>query len=427
MSTKSVLFDEFIDFLHSLNHPTFTENGKQFQWSLYKMRHFCSYLGDPQNRIKCIHVAGTNGKGSCVSIMASYLRLSGYRVGIYISPEVMDVRERIQVNGKMISKHFMADFYQKLIEYSDVFFSSNPNIAFDTYSQVFVALAFSYFNKKNVDFAVIETGIGGLNDPTNIIMPVLSIITSIGYDHTELLGNDLRSIAKEKSGIIKYAIPVVVGHIPQQVESVFSQYAKNNNSCLYFMDKQRASSFPTQLITDSPSYEINNVECCKLALNVLEKNKVISTFDDELFVEAVFRHKEMNNLKGRWQKLYNKPDIYADICDNELAAENVFQHVKQLSKSNNYKRLVIIIGLTGPSKTGVLKHLPRNATYFFTQSHGYISAQEVKAATGFEGDCFLSPSKALERYMTNKDPLDLVIIIGSIHIISEAINFFDNW
>lgn len=417
-------FDDFLNFIHNLNHPTYEMDGRLYQWPLCRMEQFCHYLGDPQDQLKIIHVAGTNGKGSCVSILSSYLRFCGYKVGIYISPEVIDVRERIQINGEYVDSTYVSDFYCKIQAYIQCQEKKHLK-AFDTYSQVLVALAFSYFKDMHVDFAIIETGIGGLNDPTNIVTPILSVITSIGFDHMSLLGYDLMSIARAKSGIIKKNIPVVVGCIDSSIKDVFLNAAQEKQSPIYYVNKYLVADSRTDNVQGATPYQDDNVACCWLSINVLSKYKYDVPVCREKLMMATTSYKTLNNLRGRWEKIYSKPDIYLDICDNELGAESVFRHVNRLMCERSYSRLVIIIGLTGPSKLGVVKYLPRNAIYYYTQSRSFISAEEVKDAIGVSGECFLLPSDAIEKYLKESHPNDLVLVVGSIHVVRDAIIFFE--
>lgn len=416
---------EFLKFLHSLHHPTYEKDGVLYQWPLKKMTDFCHYMGDPQQKLKMIHVAGTNGKGSCVAILSSYLRILGFSVGIYISPEVLDFRERIQVNGRPISTSYIEEFYKNLLDYSLAHHNKRLQDLFDTYSQVLVAMAFSYFNNQRVDYAIIETGIGGENDPTNIITPVLSIITSIGFDHTKLLGNELRTIAKAKCGIIKDGIPVIVGQIDSTIKEVFISVAEQKHSQVFFTDEYIKIDFMFEGESKKVSpYLKRNAECCWVGVSVLSYQERIGRPNWTYFEKAVHVHKMENNLHGRWEKVSSRPDIYLDICDNELGAKCVFKYVEEMMRQGMYERLVIIIGLTGPSKLNVIQYLPQDAKYYYTQSHGYISAEEVRSVAGFIGDCFSSPVDAIQCYLSCKEKDDLVLVAGSIHIITDALRFF---
>lgn len=420
------LYLNFVRFLHSLHHPSYeTKDGRQHQWPLRKMSEFCKYLGDPQQKLKIIHVAGTNGKGSCVSIIASYLQLSGFKVGVYISPEILDIKERIQINGELISVEYIEQFYKKVIEYSSFKFYNNEHNSFDTYSQVLVAMAFSYFKTKKVDFAIIETGIGGELDPTNIVTPILSVITTIGYDHTALLGQDLESIAKAKCGVIKKMIPVVVGCIDDSLKKVFSNDAKSKHSSIIYTDESNDENHPFGKIEIHLPYLHPNADCCWSAIGVLSKLNYINKPDIHIFQKAVSEYRQLYSLRGRWEQVYSKPDIILDICDNELGAKCVFKDVATIMKSNVYGRLIIIMGLTGPSKIDMIKYFPSNALYYYTESHGYISANRVKALLGYPGECYQTPTDAIKSYLLDKQESDLVLVVGSIHIITDAIRFFD--
>lgn len=420
------MYFSFVAFLHSLHHPSYeTKDGKHHQWPQRKMIDFCEFLGNPQNELKIIHVAGTNGKGSCVSIISSYLQLSGFKVGVYMSPEVLDIKERIQINGELISMEYVELFYEKVIKYSRISVYKNEYNSFDTYSQVLVALAFSYFNSKKVDYAIIETGIGGEFDPTNIVTPILSVITSIGYDHTALLGHNLEKIAKAKCGIIKKKIPVVVGRIDNSLKKVFSDVAKSKQSSIFYTDENNEVFKLFEKLEIYTPYQQNNADCCWLVIGVLSRLNYISKPNIRIFMKAMSEFRHLNNLRGRWEQVYSKPDVILDICDNELGARCVFKFIANIMKSDLYDRLIIIMGLTGPSKIDMLKYFPSSALYYYTQSHGYISADRVKALLGYSGECYQTPTAAIKSYLVDKRDSDLVLVVGSIHIISDAILFFD--
>lgn len=411
----------FIEYLHSLHHPTYEKDGRLYQWPLENMVNFCHFLGDPQNKLKIIHIAGTNGKGSCVSLIATYLMALGYKVGTYTSPELFDIKERIRINGVVIPKSVIEEFYEVLSRYKISGKAGN----LDTYSQVFISLAFYYFNKTCVDYAVIETGIGGTLDPTNIATPILTIITSIGLDHTELLGNTILEIAKAKSGIIKNNIPVIVGPMSDYLTDYFKMRAQQNDApfyCASSFDWRDDSFFPSPLQAD---YQKDNIKTCYAALMVLSSLGHIGPFNQEKYLSAIDTYRELFCIHGRWEYVSHSPDIIIDICDNELGAKRVFESIKYIYGQGHYKRLVIIFGLTGPSKLGMLKYFPQDAIYYYTQSHSFIEPSEVRKVFGVPGNCYQNPENAIEHYLSTKDRNDLVLIMGSIHIASVAYRYFN--
>lgn len=412
---------EFIGFLHSLHHPTFESGKRLFQWPLANMIRFCNYLGNPQNNLRIIHVAGTNGKGSCVTLIATYLKSLGYTVGTYTSPELFEIRERIRLNGEVIPKEFVVDFYNLLLQYTAIGHDS----CFDTYSQVLVSLAFFYFNKMNVDYAVIETGIGGALDPTNISTPIISIITSVGLDHTDLFGDNLFDIAKAKSGIIKNRTPVVVGLMKPSLIDYFKKVAEHIEAPFYSAKSMTPHSVLLRSLA-SCGYQEDNIKTCYSALKVLSDYGLTKQYNHEQFLKAIDTFKTVFDLHCRWDYVSRSPDIILDICDNELGAKRVISSAKALMNKGFYKRLVIIMGLTGPSKISMLDIFPRDAKYYYTQSHGFIDASDVKRIFGVPGDCYLTPTDAIKDYLRTKDRHDLVLILGSIHIVSEAYHFFNN-
>lgn len=415
-------YSSFLTYLHSLSHPTYEQDGRHYQWPLNKMFRFCNYLKNPQNEFKIIHIAGTNGKGSCVSIIARYLMLLGYKVGTYTSPELFDVRERVRLNGHMIQNEDIIDFYDIIQEY----ISKDLENSFDTYSQVFVCLAFYYFNKHNIDFAIIETGIGGTNDPTNVVTPIASVITSIGLDHTDVFGDNILDIAKEKSGIIKQCIPVVLGPVEPHLRSFVEQFADSLEAPLYSTDDLTILDDKIYQGISQSSYQSENMKTCYKVLSVLASRGYTPPIEDSLFHKALSDYRSVFGLYGRWDYVGHSPDIIVDICDNESSAKKVFSDVKNLCTKKQYSRVVIIFGLTGPRKLSMLKYFPKNAIYYYTESHGFISPHEVKMALSFPGNCYSQTSLAIDEYMKEKASNDLVLILGSIHIISEALHYFNN-
>lgn len=414
-------YTRFIAFLHSLHHPTYKKGERHYQWPLANMIRFCNFIGNPQNDLRILHVAGTNGKGSCVALIATYLKSLGYNVGTYTSPELFDVRERIQINGEVIPKHDVIEFYGLLSQY----IATGKNCCFDTYSQVLVCLAFYYFKRKNVDFAVIETGIGGMLDPTNIITPIISIITSIGLDHTDLFGDNVYDIAKAKSGIIKNGIPVVVGIMELSLIDLFKDVATRNKAPFYSaMSMTSQNEFFHSLAPCD--YQEDNIRVCYSALRILSNYGLTKEYNHEQFLNAIDTFKSVFNLHCRWEYVSHSPDIILDICDNELGAKRIFSFAKRSMNTGHYKRLVIIMGLTGPRKIRMLDYFPRDAKYYYTQSHGFIEASDVKRIFGAPGDCYQSPIDAIKDYLLTKDRHDLVLILGSIHIVSEAFSYFKN-
>jgi len=261
-----------------------------------------NHLGNPENKIKAIHVAGTNGKGSTSSMMASVLQEAGYKVGLYTSPHLKDFRERIRINGVDISQDFVVDF----IAQNKSFFEENKLSFFE----MTVGLAFDYFVKENVDVAVIEVGMGGRLDSTNIITPLVSVITNIGFDHTQFLGNTLEAIAYEKAGIIKPNVPVVIGEYTKETKEVFLAKAKDCQAAIFFASDLVAKEYPSALLGD---YQVHNKKTVVQTVEVLKSHFNVS---EENLQNGLMNVVKNTGLLGRWQQIHSNPKVICDTAHN---------------------------------------------------------------------------------------------------------------
>ncbi len=280
--------------------PMYQSKGKEaYRPNLSRMKEFCSYLNSPEKKIKTIHIAGTNGKGSTAHMISSVLQEAGYRVGLYTSPHLNDFRERIKINGSLIEKKYITKFVQSNREYIDA-----NSLSF---FEMTVGIAFSYFFNQKVDYAVIEVGMGGRLDGTNLIIPELSVITNIGFDHTQFLGNTLPDIAKEKAGIIKHKIPVIIGETKSETKRVFIDRAKMMNSPIIFADQQKPVGFSSDL---KGNYQKKNIQTASIALSKLNINRQVI----QLGLRKVISN---TGIQGRWQILSKKPLIISDIAHNQ--------------------------------------------------------------------------------------------------------------
>ena len=289
----------------------------------------CEHLNNPQNNFKSIHVGGTNGKGSCSHMLSSILQEAGYNVGLYTSPHLVDFRERVRINGEMISKESVSRF---MLENFD-FFEQN-NVSF---FEMTVGLAFNYFSNNNVDIAIIEVGMGGRLDSTNIITPVLSVITNISIDHTKFLGSNISNIAKEKAGIIKEKIPVVIGETQKEIQSIFIDVASAKSSEIVFADAFIYDNYDCDL---KGNIQKKNIKTVLKAIEILQNNDY--KINDCHIEDGLNNVSNNSGLKGRWQIIQNNPLIICDTAHNEAALKEVISQLIDL----DFSTLHFIIGFS---------------------------------------------------------------------------------
>ena len=370
-----------------------------------------NHLGNPEKNLKCIHVAGTNGKGSTSHMLASIFQEAGYTVGLYTSPHLKDYRERIKINGEEISEDFVCEFINK----NKAFFEANDMSFFE----MTVGLAFDYFAKEKVDIAIIEVGMGGRLDATNIITPLVSVITNIGLDHTQFLGNTLEAIAFEKAGIIKSGIPVVIGEYTNETRPVFESKAKENNSEIYFASDLIHERFPSDLIGD---YQVHNKK------TVLQTVAIINTQKDFKIYETDIKSGLLNvvkntKLQGRWQQLGEFPKIICDTAHNKNGLEIV---MKQIQKEK-YDTLHIVLGVVNDKDLDeVLPLFPTNAIYYFCKPNiprGLDAKilQEKAAGFNLKGEVFNSVSDSYTAALQNASKSDFIYIGGSTFVVAEIL------
>ena len=366
------------------------------------------YLGNPHTQFKSIHIAGTNGKGSTAHMLTSVLQEAGYKVGLYTSPHLKDFRERIKVNGKMITEQEVVGFVK---ESKTIF--EEMELSFFEFT---VAMAFDYFAKEKVDIAIIETGLGGRLDSTNIIKPELSIITNIGIDHTNLLGNTIEKIAAEKAGIIKENTPIIIGRKQKETNTIFQNIAKEKNAHLIYTNPQQ--NYVTDLKGEYQKENINTT--IAVIEQLLEQGWVINRSNIE---QGLLKTITNTQLLGRWQTLSKSPDI---ICDTGHNEDGIKQISKQL-KNTKFEQLHFVFGTVNDKNLdSILSHLPKNACYYFCQADivRAMNAQELKnkaKAFNLNGDAFTSVKQALNnaKECANKD--DLIFIGGSTFVVAEVL------
>ncbi|HSD08555.1 folylpolyglutamate synthase/dihydrofolate synthase family protein [Flavobacterium sp.] len=368
-----------------------------------------NHLDNPQQKLQCIHVAGTNGKGSTSHMLASVLQEAGYKVGLYTSPHLKDFRERIKINGIEISESFVVEF---IAEHKS-FFEANDLSFFE----MTVGLAFDYFAKEKVDIAIIEVGLGGRLDATNIITPLVSVITNIGIDHVQFLGNTLESIAKEKAGIIKPEIPVVIGEYTAETQPVFLAKAKENNAEIYFASDLITEIYLSDLIGDYQEYNKKTVVQTFRILNDQTSFKVSL----ENIKSGLLNVVKNTGLLGRWQQLGDNPKIICDTAHNKNGLEIV---LKQIQKES-FENLHIVLGVVNDKELSeVLPLFPKNATYYFCKPNiprGLDASNLQEKAFSFflKGETYNSVIEAYAEAKNNATKKDFIYIGGSTFVVAE--------
>lgn len=392
-------------------------------------------LGNPQDKFKVLHVAGTNGKGSVAHMLASILQEAGYRTGLYTSPHLKDFRERIKINGEMIPEEKVVEF---VVKHKDTFDQLQPS-----FFEMTVAMAYNHFAEEKIDFAVLETGMGGRLDSTNVSNPVVSVITNIGHDHIQFLGDDAEKIAREKAGIIKNGIPVVVGEKQHGISEIFEEIANGKNTSIIYADEhfdlkpiQRRDK--TKLFYDvwynnemyienliSPLlalYQIKNIKTSLQVIELLNVNKTISITRKDI-ADGIERTIENTNLMGRWQILSTNP---LTICDTGHNPEGIQAVIDQINQTR-FSHLHFVFGMVNdkiPEK--ILYLLPKDATYYFCKPDipRGMDANELREhafKAGLNGKSYSSVTEALNVAVNNAGVNDLVFVGGSTFVVAEII------
>lgn len=391
----------------------------------------CNFLENPQQKFKTIHIAGTNGKGSVSHMLAAILQEAGYKTGLYTSPHLKDFRERIKVNGVMCHEQFVIDFTQKI--------KAQIEVVQPSFFEVTVAMAFEYFAQQHVDIAVIETGLGGRLDSTNIIHPLLSVITNIGYDHVQMLGNTLSLIATEKAGIIKPNTPVVIGEKHKETQQIFIEKANTVNATIVFAEdeykvcdvdymhhqlKVEVENVYTRerkflLLDLTGIYQTKNLLTVLSAVHQLQK--IGFKIEESTLHNALQYVKKITGLKGRWQTLHQNPTIIADVAHNE---DGMMQLLHQLQHCT-YHNLHFILGMVKDKDvTKIISLLPKNAIYYFTnaQIERALPAkhlQEIAEQNNLQGKVFENVNKAIKEAKNAAHHNDLILVAGSVFLVGE--------
>jgi dihydrofolate synthase/folylpolyglutamate synthase len=391
--------------------PMYQNQGKTaYKANLDNTLELAEYLNHPEHNFKSIHVAGTNGKGSTSHMLASILQEAGYKVGLYTSPHLKDFRERIKINGKEISEAFVVDFIDKHRQ----FFETHALSFFE----MTVGMAFDYFSSEIVDIAIIEVGMGGRLDSTNIITPEVSVITNIGLDHTQFLGTTLGAIATEKGGIIKPNISVVIGETQAETEPIFKELAKKGHSKIQFADQEILETYESDL---KGNYQEQNIKTVLRTIKIIqEKNFKIS---EENIKDGLLKVVENTGLKGRWQILQEQPRI---ICDTAHNKEGLAYVMKQL-KDETYEQLHMVFGVVNDKDVdSILSLLPKNATYYFCKPNipRGLDAKELRQTfvlKGFTGKSYSSVDDAFNTAKKHATKSDLIYVGGSTFVVAEII------
>ena len=428
-------YQQTIDYLYA-QLPMFSRIGAAaYKADLHNTIALCDALDNPQTKFKSIHVAGTNGKGSTSHMLAAILQQAGYKTGLYTSPHLKDFRERIKVNGAMIKQEFVVEFVERTKALSA---QIEPS-----FFELTVAMAFEYFVIEQVDIAVIETGLGGRLDSTNIITPILSIITNIGYDHMNILGDTLEKIAYEKAGIIKPSVPVVIGEYLPETKPLFEDKATACNAPIYFAQNEfvvsNIQSTTHRLTCDVTSFAHNKTESFALDLNGLYQTKNLRTVlcAEEILIKqgfvitndaekaALANVKKLTGLQGRWDVIAEKPMVVLDVAHNEDGMKQVLVQVAHYQNLPAHQ-LHFIVGLVKDKEVDkVLALLPATASYYFTNAHipralAAIDLQASAAKHGLTGKVFADVNQALAYAKQQAGSDDLIIICGSVFLVGEV-------
>ena len=398
-------YQETLEYLF-VKTPAFQQKGETaYKPGLANVMELDNFYGNPHKRFKTIHIAGTNGKGSVSHTLAAILQSAGYKVGLYTSPHLKDFSERIRINGKPISEQYVIDFVREAEEIID---RLNPS-----FFEITTLMAFTYFAHENVDIAVIETGLGGRLDSTNIISPILSVVTNVSFDHVNLLGDTLEKIAFEKAGIIKKGIPAVVGEMPLGLRPIFTEKTEK----VVFAEDTAYSDYEFELKGYCQEKNKKTILCAmellKNELNIKEEN----------IAEGLKNVVELTSLMGRWQKLSSSPLIIADTGHNVAGMQYIVSQIADIKAEN--KRLVI--GMVGDKDiTSMLKLLPKDAIYYFcnAQIPRALPAEELKRKAsefGLKGNAYPSVSDALDSAKRDASTNDFIFVGGSNFTVAEII------
>ena len=425
-------YQETLDYLFS-QLPMYSRVGASaYKEDLHNTIALCKSLDNPQHKFKSVHIAGTNGKGSTSNMLAAILQQNGYKTGLYTSPHIKDFRERIRINGEMISEQFVIDFTAETMEISSTIKPS--------FFELTVAMAFEYFAIENVDIAIIETGLGGRLDSTNVITPILSIITNIGFDHVDILGDTLAKIAAEKAGIIKQQIPVIIGESNIETKNVFIEKAIKEGASIFFVEDEFSVSNikykehllsiditnTSNAVTEHFNLDLNGMYQAKNICTVVCAEKILKGLGFNLTNEnqqyALANVKKITGMQGRWDVLQTKPTIITDVAHNK---EGIKLLLEQLETNYPKANLHFVLGFVKDKDVaGVLQLFPQKATYYFTNAHipralAFQDLKEKANKLGLNGEGYDNVNDALDAAKRNAFDNDVILICGSFFVIGE--------
>ncbi len=426
-------YQQTIDYLFT-RLPMFSRVGAAaLKPSLDNTIALCNFLNNPETKFKTIHIAGTNGKGSVSHMLASVLQAAGYKTGLYTSPHLKDFRERIKINGHMITEDVVVDFTQHIQPVID---DINPS-----FFEITVAMAFDYFAKEQVDIAVIETGLGGRLDSTNVITPEVSVITTIGWDHMNLLGDTLEKIAAEKGGIIKQNIPVVLGNIQPGAKEVLLAMAKDKQAdCVTANEQYQATEWSWQnhhLIVQVATQHHTDRQTYTLDLpGIYQKDNLLTVLSTVAQLQqcgwnitqaqlhkGLATAKKTTGLHGRWELLHQHPDVIADVAHNEQGMQMLLQQLEVTT----YHHIHIVTGMVADKEVDkVLSLMPQNAQYYFTQANipRALPAADLKtkAATyNLKGETYNNVNAAINAAKQHAHTNDLILVCGSVFLVGGIV------
>lgn len=425
-------YQQAIDYLF-FQLPMFSRIGQAaYKTDITNTVKLCEALNNPHLKFKSVHIAGTNGKGSVSHMLAAILQTCGYKVGLYTSPHLKDFRERIKINGKLCEEQFVIDFVQRM---QAVIETVKPS-----FFEITAVMAFEYFAQQKVDIAVIETGLGGRLDSTNIILPQLSVITNVSFDHMNILGNTLTKIAAEKAGIIKPFTPVVIGESATETDTVFKQTALEKQAPVSFAQQHYAVDF-WQHVDSFLEVTVNNLHLNEKTVYRLDLTGIYQTKNLLTVLEAVFQlqqlHwaisesfvnkaltqvKKITGLHGRWELVHRQPNIILDVAHNEAGIKQVVQQIELLT----YRQLHIVIGFVKDKEVHtLLSLLPKTAVYYFTKASIPRALDEKKLQAmaqenGLKGESYAHVNEAVLAAITFAEPNDTILICGSVFVVGEA-------
>lgn len=426
-------YKESIDYLYE-KLPMFSRIGAAaYKKDLDNTITLCALLGDPHKKFKSIHIAGTNGKGSVSHMLAAVLQAAGYKTGLYTSPHLKDFRERIKINGNLCDENFIIDFVEQI---KPAIEKIQPS-----FFEITVAMAFKYFADNNVDIAVIEVGLGGRLDSTNIITPLLSVITNIGWDHMNLLGDTLDKIAFEKAGIIKENVPAVIGETLPETIPVFAKIATEKNATLFLAQEKRyiadwhylhhklditvvnnRTGEHENYLLDLPGiYQTKNILTVLEAIHQLQLTGM--NIKDEHIKEGLSLTKKITGLHGRWELIHQHPSVILDVGHNVDGMKQIVEQLELMS----FNELHIIIGMVKDKEVEkVLSLLPKYATYYFTKAQIPRALSENELAEkatgiGLQGTTYAEVNDALQHVLQHAHKDDLILVCGSVFLVGEVV------